>query len=134
VNLNINKLAYQVKYYLSFFSIIALKTPFSRIINSSGVSNYKTPLSPNTRILSEFFKVEILCAIVRTVFEENCSFSTCWINSSFLTSIFAVASSIRTISVLFRNALHMDSNCFYPMERLSPPILLEIPPLSAIIA
>lgn len=84
----------------------------------------------STIILSYFSTVERRWAIVIIVLSLNLSEIIFWITSSFLKSIFAVASSIKTIFERERSALQMHINCFSPADRqlletlaLSPPFL-----------
>lgn len=75
--------------------------------------------SPNTNILSTHFKVDSRCAIVSTVLFLNLFLIKFWMCSSLFTSILAVASSIKTILLFFKNALLIQRSCFSPAERLS---------------
>ena len=79
--------------------------------------DYTTLPSLSTTILSQFYKVESLWAIVNTVLSLNALAITSWISLSFFTSIFAVASSIRIMRLFFKNALHMHKSCFYPTDK-----------------
>jgi len=54
--------------------------------------------------------------------------------ASFFTSIFAVASSMSTILLLFRKALQMQRSCFYPADKLLFETVASKPPFSLMIS
>lgn len=64
--------------------------------------------------------VLILCAIVMTVASLKHCLMVYWIRLSALTSMLAVASSIRTSLLFLKIALAMHTSCFSPIDKLSP--------------
>lgn len=77
----------------------------------AGESYYFSKPPSRTRILSEFITVFSLCATVITVLFLNDSFMALYITDSVLTSMFAVASSTRTIFAGFNIALAILMSC-----------------------
>lgn len=61
-----------------------------------------------------------LWAIVKTVLLAKCLFIILIINSSTLSSILAVGSSIKTIGDYLNKARPIDINYFSPKDKLSP--------------
>ena len=116
------------KYELSLLSHIFRYTLYGFYISVCLVPHSRTLPSPSTNILSESFKVVRRWAMVKTVLYLNLVAITFWMSSSFLTSMLAVASSIRMILLFLRKARQMHRSCFSPTDRFSLLILASIPP------
>ena len=85
-----------------------------------GLSNSATSPLSITKTLSEWNTVFSLWAIVITVACSNFSCINFWMTSSVLISMFAVASSIKTILFFLIIALQMQISCFSPELKFWP--------------
>lgn len=96
-------------FWLSLYS--DAKNEFGFFNNVAGESYYFSKPPSRTRIRSEFITVFSLCATVITVLFLNDSFIALYITDSVFTSMFAVASSTRTILAGFNIALAILMSC-----------------------
>ena len=112
--------SYSVASALFFSSKRREKFEFLFAIRTFGESYSRTVPWSRLRTLSLWIIVFSLCAMVSTVAPANSSVMSFWMTYSVTTSIFAVASSRRTILLWRRMALIMQMSYLSPTLRLLP--------------